>query len=116
APLDAPEPPRERPPPTPEELQRERDDYDRTPRGPLELWNMGGFGMYPVALGLLMGLLSGALAFALAFAKSNKGAVIAAGLCLGGGAWAFSTGWLGYVNGVSGVSRAVAHVNPVDRD
>jgi hypothetical protein len=77
---------------------------------------MGGAGMYPVALGMLLGLLSGALALVLTFARNNKGAVIAAGLCLGGGAFGFSTGWLGYTNGLIAVRSAVAHVAPGDRE
>ena len=47
--------------------------------------------------------------------KEQPDAVIIAGLGLGGGAWAFSTGWLGYVNGMMGAYQAVANVNPADR-
>lgn len=101
---------------TAEQFERERERYAQEhPPGLGDLWQQGGFAMYPIALGLLFGLAAGLLAVVLALARSSRTAVIIAGLCLGGGAWAFSTGWLGYVNGMMGAYQAVANVNPADR-
>jgi hypothetical protein len=99
-----------------EERLREEDRYELDhPPGIAEMWNMGGAGMYPVALGLLLGLAAGALALVLAFAQSGRAAVVVAGIALGGGAFAVSAGWLGYVNGMMGAYSAVTHVNPMDK-
>jgi TonB family protein len=115
----SPEPPPDAMDRAPEPDTRLRDELMREadrPRSLVESWEAGGFGMYPIALGLLLGLLCGALALAVALAKQWKAAVVAAGLCLGGAGWSFSCGWLGYVNGMIGSYKAVAHVNPLDRD
>src|SRR5689334_1609772 len=89
---------------SPEALKAEKErmlkELRERPRSLADRWTEGGFGMFPVAVGMMWGLACGGLALLLSLINARRAAVVTAGLCLGGGGFAFSAGWLGYLNGM----------------
>ena len=79
-------------------------------------WQAGGFGMFPILMLLLAAGPAALVTLGLGVApKLAKVAVVVSTVTVALGLLAAGFGVIGYLDGVRGTERAVAHVSPEDR-